>query len=383
MSAVRKPSLLIVDDEAAQMQALCSTLGDEGYLTAGFTSAAGALASLRQQMFDVLLTDLRMQEMDGIELLRAAQSIDRDLVAIVMTGHGAIETAVEAMKAGALDYILKPFKLSAVLPVLERALTVRRLRVERAALERSLQERTVELEAANHELEAFSYSVSHDLRAPLRGIDGFTEILLEEKIDQLDKEGRRYLKIVRESAQRMGQLIEDLLRLSKVGRQPLALQRVSLGALALEVFAGLDGREGRRIELEIADIPPCMGDPSLLRQVFVNLLANAIKFTRRRQVARIEIGWRPEEGALTCFVKDNGTGFDMKYVDKLFGVFQRLHSSAEFEGTGVGLSIVKRIVDRHKGRIWVEAKPGEGATIYFTLPEVEGSVHPRAGGRVV
>jgi two-component system sensor histidine kinase/response regulator len=371
MSTAAKPSLLIVDDEAAQMQALCSTLEDEGYLTVGFTSPADALASLRQQLFDVLLTDLQMQGMDGIELLRAAQSMDRDLVAIVMTGHGAIDTAVEAMKAGALDYILKPFKLSAVLPVLQRALTVRRLRVERAALERSLRERTAELEAANRELEAFCHSVSHDLRAPLRAVSGFSEILLEDHLAQLPEETQRLLHNVHAGAQRMGQLIEDLLRLSKVGRQPLYLRAVSLGALARQVFEGLDDREGRRIDLQVADIPPWTGDAALLHQVFANLLSNALKFTRRRELARIEVGWQPEDGALTCFVKDNGTGFDMKHVDKLFGVFQRLHRAAEFEGTGVGLSIVKRIIDRHKGRIWVEAKPDVGAIFYFTLPNVE------------
>jgi signal transduction histidine kinase len=372
MSAAPKTSLLIVDDEAAQMKALCHTLEQEGYATSGFTSTTDALAALRQQAFDLLLTDLQMPGMNGIELLAAARAIDGDLVAIVMTGHGTLDTAIEAMKAGALDYIQKPFKLSGVLPVLERALTVRRLRVEKALLERRVHERTEELKAANRELEAFSYSVSHDLRAPLRTVAGYTEMLLTDHLPQLPEEAQRLLRNVGAGAQRMDQLINDLLRLSQLGRQPLSKERVLLGELARQVLESLsEARAGRQVEVTIAKIPPCAGDAALLRQVFSNLLSNALKFTRQKDPARIEVGWQAEDGALTCYVKDNGTGFDMKYADKLFGVFQRLHRADEFEGTGVGLSIVKRIVDRHGGRIWVEAAPGQGATFYFSLPNVE------------
>src|SRR5881409_340512 len=199
MSDIAAPpaKLLIVDDERAQMAALCDTLEREGYFTTGFTSAKEALATLRGQKFDLLLTDLMMPEMDGITLLRAAQQIDRNLVGIVMTGHGTIDSAVEAMKAGALDYILKPFSLRAILPVLSRALVVRRLRIANFQLEERVRERTDALEHANQELEAFSYSVSHDLRAPLRAIDGFCRILSEDYASQLGPEAQRYLQLVR------------------------------------------------------------------------------------------------------------------------------------------------------------------------------------------
>jgi two-component system sensor histidine kinase/response regulator len=361
--------LIIVDDEAAQMKALCRTLEVEGYETAGFTSASEALQAISSRPFDLLLTDLRMPEMDGITLLRAAHAIDRDVVGIVMTGHAAVDTAVEAMKAGALDYILKPFKLSVVMPVLDRALTLRRLRVENAQLEQSVRERQMALEAANKELEAFSYSVSHDLRAPLRTISGYSEILLSDHAGSLSAPGQRLLNNVRAGAQRMERLIEDLLSFSRLGRQPLSKQPVQIDQLARQVIEEhRDSLDGRDVDIRIDPAPVCAGDASLLKQVLANLLTNAIKFTRDRKPARIEVGSRTEGNDVVFHVRDNGAGFDMKYASKLFGVFQRLHSSEEFEGTGIGLSIVQRIVQRHGGRVWAEAQPGQGATFFFSLP---------------
>jgi two-component system sensor histidine kinase/response regulator len=360
--------LLVVDDEAPQMKALCETLRDYGYVTTGFTSAREALETLKERKFDLLLTDLTMPEMDGISLLRAAQQIDENLVGVMMTGHGTIDTAVEAMKAGALDYILKPFKLSAVLPVLARACTVRRLRLENAALERAVRARTVELEEANRELEAFSYSVSHDLRAPLRAIDGFSEILIEDHAPEMSEEARHLLQVIRRNAQRMAQLIADLLRFSKTGRQPLSQQTVDLPVVVQEVVEEIRKEEkDRDIEIRLGDIEKCVGDPALLRQVYTNLLSNAFKYTRRRSKAVIEIGCRKENGETVYYVTDNGAGFDMRHAEKLFGVFQRMHDSEDFEGTGVGLSIVQRIVQRHGGRIWAEAEEDKGAAFYFTL----------------
>jgi PAS domain S-box-containing protein len=241
-------------------------------------------------------------------------------------------------------------------------------------LEQRVAARTDALQAANRELEAFSYSVSHDLRAPLRAVDGFSRIVLDEYGAELPPEAQRYLHLVRNGAQRMGLLIDDLLMLSRIGRQPLRTQRVTPAVLVSEVVEELRGEFGSRaIELTIGDLPACQADPALLKQVLVNLLSNAFKYSRGRSPARIEIGAAESaENSVeqTYFVKDNGIGFDMAYADKLFGVFQRLHRAEDFEGTGVGLAIVQRIIHRLGGRIWAEASVNQGATFWFTLPRV-------------
>jgi two-component system sensor histidine kinase/response regulator len=366
----RKLSLLIVDDEPASMRALCDTLEYEGYQTYGYTSASDALAAMRERSFDLLLADLQMPGTNGIDLMKSAQLVDPTLVAVIMTGHGALETAVAAMKAGALDYIQKPIKLATALPVLERALAVRQLRIEKKRLEENVRDRTEELKIANRELEAFSYSVSHDLRAPLRAVTAFTQALLSEHVTTLNDEGRRLLQNVNAGAAHMDRLITDLLRLSQLNRQALHRQPVRFGELVQRVVDGMvSERGGRNIEFVIADFPTWQVDPGLLQQVFVNLISNAIKFTREREHARIEIGYRMDGTTLVCFVKDNGVGFNMKYMNKLFGVFQRLHSADQFEGTGVGLSIVRRIVERHGGKVWVDGAQDQGATFYFSLPD--------------
>jgi len=362
--------LFIVDDEEAQMRALCDTLSTCGYDVSGFTSGRAALQAAERRTFDLLLADLMMPEMDGIALLRDVQAIDPDVVGIIMTGKGTIATAVEAMKAGALDYILKPFKLSAIVPVLSRAIAVRRLRLENRTLARSVRERTEALEEANRDLEAFSYSVSHDLRAPLRIIRGFADAVADDDEVALPPEPLRRLRKITSNARRMEDLIEALLRLSRVSRQALARADVDMAALARSVIEEI-GKESpdHSPHTRVGALPPTIADAPLVRQVFVNLLSNAFKFTERKEDAKIEVGWDAE--AQAYFVADNGAGFDPRYADKLFGVFQRLHSGTEFEGTGVGLSIAHRIVHRHGGRIWADSVPGQGATFHFTLPVVD------------
>lgn len=379
MDVPSKPRLLVVDDEAALMHALCDTLRDRGYEVEGFTSGEDALAALQQDRFDVLLTDLMMPDLDGLELLRRALGIDSDLVGLIMTGQGTIGTAVEAMKSGALDYILKPFKLSAIMPVLSRALAVRRLRAENAELQRRVQQRTAQLEAANRELEAFSYSVSHDLRAPLRKLEAFSGILVSDFEEALPEEARSLLERITANARRMSQLVEDLLRFSRLSQQPVTRTLVDLQALVQEVTDELLREErNAHVSVQVGPLPERVADAALLRQAFSNLLSNAMKFSRHREDAKIEVGAEQQEDEYVFFVRDNGSGFDMKHAHKLFEVFQRLHSGGEVEGTGIGLSLVQRIIHRHGGRIWAYAEVDRGATFYFTLPppdpaEVDGA----------
>ena len=245
---------------------------------------------------------------------------------------------------------------------------IRRLNVE---LEERVTQRTAALEGANKELEAFSYSVSHDLRAPLRAVDGFSQAVLEDYGAKLPEEGRRYLQTIRGGAQRMGLLIDDLLTFSRLSRLPLRKQAVNMTELTREALEELNGfRQGRQVDVRIDDLPSCEGDPALLKQVWVNLLSNAIKYTRKREAAVVEVRSRQENGEMVYSVADNGTGFPMQYAHKLFGVFQRLHRSEEFEGTGVGLAIVQRVVHRHGGRVWAEAAVDRGATFNFTIQGV-------------
>jgi len=238
----------------------------------------------------------------------------------------------------------------------------------RQRLEEELKQTAAELARSNAELESFSYSVSHDLRAPLRAVDGFARILIEDYAPQLKPEAQRYLDLVRDNARRMGQLIDDLLAFSRLSRQPLTTRPIAPADLARQVLDDLRReQEGRRVDIVIGELPACQADPALLRQVFVNLLGNALKFTRGREVARIEVGCREIDGERAYFVQDNGAGFDMQYAHKLFGVFQRLHRAEDYAGTGVGLAIVQRIVHRHGGRAWAEAEVDKGATFYFTI----------------
>ena len=253
--------------------------------------------------------------------------------------------------------------------VTERKRAEDNLRHWHAELEQRVQLRTTELAEANQELEAFGYSVSHDLRAPLRHVTSFVELLDRHAGASIDQKGQHYIRTISEAAKRMASLIDDLLLLSRLGRTTMAKVEVKIGQIVEEAIAQLAPETaGRRIQWKIGEMPQVMGDPVLLRNVMVNLLGNAVKYTRGREEAVIEVGSRMQDQEAICFVRDNGVGFDMKFVDKLFGVFQRLHRPEEFEGTGIGLASVRRIIHRHGGRTWAEGEVDKGATLYFSLP---------------
>ena len=272
--------------------------------------------------------------------------------------------AAEMVIAGAYGQPLRVVGIN--LDITER----KRAEEEIGKLNTDLQRHAGELVVANKELEAFSYSVSHDLRAPLRAVDGFSRLILKQQAGRLDDNGRRMLGAIRGETQRMGQLIDDLLAFSRLGRQQIEPVPINMHALALEVFDELAALEPeRKLRRDLQVLPPARGTQALIRQVWVNLVANAIKFTKGRETGEIEIGVREgEDDGPVYYVKDNGAGFDMRHAEKLFGVFHRLHSQQEFSGTGVGLALVQRIVQRHGGRVWAEAEVDQGAIFYFTLP---------------
>jgi two-component system, sensor histidine kinase and response regulator len=347
-----------------------------------------ALRRLGDGGIDAVLLDLALPDSKGQETFDKAKAQAPTVPIIVLTGLGDESMALKMVKEGAQDYLAKidlngSLLSRAIRYAIERERGDQQIRRFNEDLEHRVRMRTAELEEANKELESFSYSVSHDLRAPLRHIDGFARILLEAHASQLDSDGQKYLERIVTAAQNMGAIIDDLLKLAQVGRTQLNIETVSLGALVEQVrLESLVGAEERNIEWKIATLPCLSCDAGLIKQVFANLIGNSVKYTRPRQTAVIEIGQTVSNGTPAFFIRDNGAGFDMKYAGKLFGTFQRLHQARDFEGTGIGLATVQRIVQRHGGRIWAESEVDRGATFYFTLESVADVYFIRRPGGV-
>lgn len=412
-SANQSVEILIAEDSPTQAERLKHTLEGHGYRVTVTSNGRQALEAAKIRKPTLIISDIVMPEMDGYELCKKVKSDSdlRNLPVILLTTLSDPQDVIRGLECLADNFILKPYDEDYLLSHIEYVIINQQIRVHEnmgmgveiyfggnkhfitadrlqilnlllstyeAAIQKNreltraqddLRRSNAAMEAANKELEAFSYSISHDLRAPLRAIDGFSGILLEDYSDKLDEDGNRLLEVVRQNAQNMGQLIDDLLAFSRLGRKAVEPSPIDMTDLAKSVFEELNASDSeRRPQLKIENIPPAQGDRALMRQVFVNLLSNATKYSRLKDQPLIEVGGSTENGNNIYYVKDNGAGFDMQYANKLFGVFQRLHGPEEFEGTGVGLAIVQRIIHRHGGRVWAEGKVNEGATFYFTLP---------------
>jgi len=384
--------ILAVDDSRTYLQELASELRSEDYDPILATSGEEAIELLNAQSVDCILMDLVMPGMNGEQACAAIKSDARwrDTPLIMLTSLDESEAMIAGINAGADDYITKSGDFEVLKARLRAQLRRKQFEDENRRIREQLLRKEVEaaearaarelaetrailladLERKNKELEAFSYSVSHDLRSPLRAIDGFTQALQEDFAHLLPEDGKKYLQRVCAATQRMGELIDDLLSLSRVTRQELRYEQVNLSALANSVAENLQRNAPERdAHFVIAEKLTATGDAQLLRIVLENLLGNAWKYSGNRAGAMIEFGACEHGGARAFFIRDNGAGFDMTYVNKLFGAFQRLHSANEFPGTGIGLATVYRIIDRHGGKVWAEGAVGKGASFYFTLPE--------------
>jgi len=362
-----RPAILIVDDREENLLALDRLLAQTDAVVVKAQNGNDALKACLNHDFALAILDVNMPEMNGYELaelMRGEKSHSAIPIIFVTAAYRQDEQIFKGYSAGAVDYLIKPLRTEILLNKVKVFLDIYRQKQEIIQLNKTLA-------AHAEELESFNYSVSHDLRTPLRAIDGFSQALLEDCAGLLDAQGQDYLQRIRAATQKMTQLIDDLLKLSRLTRREMHITRIDLSALALEVAAELrKSQPDRRVTFHISPGLIDRGDPNLLKVVIENLLGNAWKFTGNKEEATIEFGASEADGKTAYFVRDNGAGFDMAYADKLFGIFQRLHLEKEFPGIGIGLSLVKRIVVRHGGKIWAEGELDRGATIWFTLHEV-------------
>jgi signal transduction histidine kinase len=386
-------NLLLIEDNEGDERLIRELLGEQKLIRFNIEKAATLKESegkISNYKYDIILLDLGLPDSSGLETLIKLIALFPGLATIIiLTGLNDTEIGLKAVNNGAQDYIIKgqvdsekllksiiySFERSRLNNELKTQIEARKL-AERetlklnSELEQRIHDRTAQLEIVNTELEAFSHSVSHDLRAPLRHINGFAEILKEEFYDQLPEKARSYLNTIEDAAKKMNRLIDDLLNLSRTNRTELKKSTIKMNQVLDDALSEVQPlMENRKVDINISTLPEVIVYFNLLRLVWVNLLDNAIKYTRPRKKAVIKIDYKEEKEEFIFCIQDNGVGFDMNYAQKLFGAFQRLHSTDEFEGTGIGLSNVRRIISRHSGRTWAEAEVDKGASFYFSLPK--------------
>ncbi|MBX9789079.1 MAG: response regulator [Pirellulales bacterium] len=367
--------VLLIEDRAGDARLVAEALAEcAPQLALHWSCDLGdGLAQLAQAPVDVVLLDLSLPDSEGLATFRAVQAAAPRRPIVILSGCGDDELALAAVQEGAQDFLpkcdLSGSLLSRVLHyAIERKRAAEQILTLNIELETRVRERTRDLIEANRELEAFAYTVAHDLRRPLRAMDGFSDLLIKDAADRLSAPQRDYLERIRRACDQMSRLIDALLELTRLPYVPLRQVPLDLGALGQEILDELARRTpDRHVERRLAENLATIGDAALVRIVLENLLSNAWKFTRCRQCARIMVGSYYDLGEEVFFVRDNGAGFDMTYADKLFAPFERLHRESDFEGLGVGLATVQRVVKRHGGRVWAEGAVDEGATFYFTL----------------
>jgi signal transduction histidine kinase len=376
-------TILIVDDKPANIYALETLLDkpDRTFLNA--INGNDALKLALSNDIDLIILDVQMPEMDGFEVAQILKlnKKTKDIPIIFASAEKKERQSImKGFEEGAVDYLSKPLdpelttaKVSVLLKIqlqkkelIEKNQSLEKADAQIKQLNADLQKN--QLEEVNKELESFSYSVSHDLRAPVRALVGFSKMLEESYNDTLDDEGKRMVGVIHRNAIKMGSLIDDLLEFSKMGRQEVRKSAINVADMVKEVISDITDQTEYHANVTINELLPTYADRALLTQVWINLISNAFKYSAKKENPAVEIGSHRDDRYIVYYVKDNGAGFSMEYAEKLFGVFQRLHKASEFEGTGVGLAIVHRIITRHGGRVWAEAKVNEGATFFFTLP---------------
>jgi two-component system sensor histidine kinase/response regulator len=368
----KRPKILIVDDKPENLVALEKVLADLDVEVIQATSGNEALKTTLYHDFALALLDIQMPEMDGYELaeiLRDEEKTSRLPFIFISAVYTDNLNIFKGYEQGAFSFITKPFQPEILINKVKFFISIYEQDLELHRLNRDLLQKNEELQLINNELESFSYSISHDLRAPLRAMSGYSGMLEEDYGNVLDEEGRNMLRMINKNALRMGNLVDDLLAFSRLGRKEILKVRINTDEMVASILNDLAHTASHPAKIKVGSLAPMFGDNNLLQQVWINLISNAIKYSAKKENPEVEIGCSESGEEIIYHVKDNGVGFDLKYKDKLFGVFQRLHSASEFEGTGIGLAIVKKIITKHQGRVWADAIMNEGATFFFSLPK--------------